>query len=185
MNRRQLPRNAAPAYAWTCHVCDASNPAGQGSCLSCGNAANISMTKVAAARSNQPVKTLLPAAYSETLESLDERARSLLASIPRFYMPKKRGRIWFYAAGVCGVAVLIAGILLWGAGGPLLPGAGAPTVTPARWNLSDGTVLASIAVVLLGLPVTALLAVIGIAFRIDSGDSRRSTTGRSPGSPRA
>lgn len=41
----------APVYAWTCHVCAASNQPGRGECLSCGNPSSMSMSSVAAARS--------------------------------------------------------------------------------------------------------------------------------------
>ena len=42
---------AAPAYAWTCHVCATSNQPGDGECRSCGNPSSMSMSRVAAARS--------------------------------------------------------------------------------------------------------------------------------------
>jgi hypothetical protein len=53
------------------------------------------------------------------------------------------------------------------------------------WNLPDWAVLASIAVVLLGTPLTALLALIGIAFRIDAVGSRRSIPSSASGRSQA
>ena len=186
VNQRQPVRDMTPVYAWTCHVCDTSNPSGQGSCHSCGNAANISIAEVVAARPNEALQPPIAAAHSGMLGLPAGNAQSVLACTPPpSRMPMKRGSIWFCAAGVCGAAVLIAGLLLSGAGGPLLPGAGAPTVTPARWNLPDWTVLSSIAVVLLGTPLTALLALIGIAFRIDAVGLRRSIPGKASGRSKA
>lgn len=81
---------------------------------------------------------------------------------------RKKGRFWFHAAAVVGGAALIAGVLIWGANGPLLPGAGAPTVRPGYWHLSDWMGLGAIAVLLLGVPCAALLAIVGLAHQHDA-----------------
>lgn len=44
------PRKAAPAYAWTCHVCAAANFAGEGTCLACASAADISVSEAMTAK---------------------------------------------------------------------------------------------------------------------------------------
>lgn len=93
------------------------------------------------------------------------QATSPAAGPPHARKQKKTGRFWFYAAAVVGCAVLIAGVLVWGANGPLLPGAGAPTVTRGYWNLSDWAGLGALAVLVLGLPCAALLAFVGVAYR--------------------
>lgn len=40
----------APAYGWTCHVCEGSNLAGQAACMACGAAPSLSMAEVVAAK---------------------------------------------------------------------------------------------------------------------------------------
>lgn len=74
MNPRQSKRNAAPTYAWACHVCAASNSSGQGNCLGCGHPANISMADVAAARAGvlaaPTAESRAPAVPAEALDSL-------------------------------------------------------------------------------------------------------------------
>ena len=40
----------APAYGWTCHVCEGSNLAGQTACMACGAAPSLSMAEVATAK---------------------------------------------------------------------------------------------------------------------------------------
>ena len=40
------PRVDAPEYSWTCHVCQASNPAGQMACIACGAAPYLTMTEM-------------------------------------------------------------------------------------------------------------------------------------------
>lgn len=57
MNRVQSKRSEAPAYAWSCYVCAAANPAGRGNCPACGNPANMSMADVAAAKAGEPGST--------------------------------------------------------------------------------------------------------------------------------
>jgi hypothetical protein len=61
--QRPPPRRNAPAYAWICHVCAASNPPGQDHCVACGHAANVSMAEVAAATAGAtpPAKPLASA----------------------------------------------------------------------------------------------------------------------------
>jgi hypothetical protein len=127
------------------------------------------MAEVAAARAGvratQAEEPLAPAAPSGTLDSLPSQSNWPLPPSPRPRKQRKKGRIWFYAATVFGGAALIAGVLLWGANGPLLPGAGAPTVTRGYWDLSDWTGLGALAVLVLGLPCAALLAFVGIAYQ--------------------
>jgi hypothetical protein len=64
-----------------------------------------------------------------------------------------------------GGAVLVAGVLLGGANGPLLPMGGAPMATHGYWDLSDWTVLGALAVLVLGVPCVAMLAFTGMAYR--------------------
>lgn len=40
------PRVDAPAYSWACHVCQASNPAGEMACRACGAAPYLTMAEV-------------------------------------------------------------------------------------------------------------------------------------------
>lgn len=53
-SRSRQSRTATPAYSWTCHVCEASNPPGKPTCVACGHASCLSMAEVAAAREGLP-----------------------------------------------------------------------------------------------------------------------------------
>ena len=169
MNNRQSPRSAAPTYAWSCHVCAASNPAGQGSCLACGHPANISMADVAAARAGvraaPDAEALVPAVPAEPLESPPSPSDSPRPPTSPPRQPNKRGRFWFYAAGLIVGAMLISAVLLWGANGPLFVMGGAPTATRGHWDLPDWTALGALAVLVLGVPCAALLAFTGVVYR--------------------
>ena len=71
-----------------------------------------------------------------------------------------------YAAAVVAVGVLIAGILLLGANGPMPPmGGGLSTARGGYWHLSDWTVVGALAVLVLGPGCAVLLAIVGMTYR--------------------
>lgn len=168
MNRVQSKRSEAPAYAWSCYVCAAANPAGRGNCPACGNPANMSMADVAAAKAGSlapPAAECAPTVPAHTLVAPTSPSNPPTSSVSDVRQQGRKGRFWFYAAAVVAAAVPISAVLILGANGPLLHMGGAGQATRGYWDLSDWTVLGALAVLGLGVPCAALLAFTGIAYR--------------------
>jgi hypothetical protein len=81
----------------------------------------------------------------------------------------KEGSGWLRAAGACGAVVAASFILLWGDGSPQIPGGSGTTSGPSIWQLPSGLGLILLVVLLFGTPLTALLAFIGLTFRLGLG----------------
>ena len=81
----------------------------------------------------------------------------------------KRGSGWLRAASVCGAVVAASFILLWGDGSPQIPGGAGATWGPSIWQLPSGLGLVLLVVLVFGTPLAALLAFIGLTFRLGLG----------------
>ena len=102
------------------------------------------------------------------LEKIHKLVLRVQSSMPRprpapFKM--KKGNAWLCAAGACGAAIVLSGILLWGDGTPQMPGGSGPW-GPSVWQLPDGLGLALLVVMFFGVPFTAVLTFIGLVLRL-------------------
>jgi hypothetical protein len=107
----------------------------------CGRSSCISIAEVAAARDGKSGRHAGLPIFGEVQKVL-RRLRSVLPRPRSIHFQMKPGSIWLCAAGVCSAAVAVGAILLWSLVG-----------------------LASIAVVIYGLPLTLALTFVGLTVR--------------------